>query len=121
MGEYVLEYGFDKDRGGLFSRGPVKKRANKNEKVWWVQAEGLLGLLHLFILTGAERYACGFMRTLDWIAEHQIDWERGEWYERVGSDGKPEGVKAGPWKGPYHNGRAVLECLHLLRTTATQA
>ena len=45
------------------------------------------------------------------IAEHQADWENGDWHAWIG--GRSEG-KSGPWKSPYHNGRAVIRCLELL-------
>ena len=28
----------------------------------------------------------------------------------------PSGDKARPWKGPYHNGRAMIRCLELLES-----
>lgn len=73
-----------------------------------------------------------------------IDWARGEWHAEV-KNGKPQGAKAGPWKGcvlcfhvcgvfvrgvdqprdliriqtshdrPYHNARAIMLCLEELR------
>ena len=29
---------------------------------------------------------------------------------------RPAGAKADAWKGPYHDGRALLECLEMLET-----
>ena len=50
-----------------------------------------------------------------------IDHEHGEWFAELERDGTPrvgpplgdaEGeVKIGPWKCPYHNGRACLEVM----------
>ena len=48
------------------------------------------------------------------IMKHQVDWEYGDWHARVSATGKPSGDKAGVWKSPYHNGRAMLQCLRLL-------
>ena len=67
--------------------------------------------LFMYRLTGDERYYDVFEKTLKWIADEQADWENGDWHAWIG--GPPEG-KAGPWKSPYHNGRAVLECLEIL-------
>jgi mannobiose 2-epimerase len=45
-----------------------------------------------------------------------IDRKHGEWYWRVDRDGNVNFSedKAGPWKCPYHNGRAMLELLRRL-------
>ena len=56
-----------------------------------------------------------FKKTYDWIDKHQTDWKNGEWYEMVEEDGTPSGDKAQPWKSGYHNGRAMMECLDILK------
>jgi cellobiose epimerase len=112
--EYSIRHGFDDKRGGFFSSGPLNGAANRLEKIWWVEAESLLSMLELFCLTGEEMFLGPFLKTLDWIVNFQADWENGEWFERITPDARPAGVKAGPWKCPYHNGRAVIRSLELL-------
>ncbi len=111
---YALRYGFDRRKGGFFDSGSFNMPADRRDKVWWVQAEGLIGCLQMYRLTGEEVYWNYFLHTLDWIVNYQVDWEHGDWYERVALDGKPAGMKAGEWKSAYHNGRATLECLESL-------
>jgi cellobiose epimerase len=112
---YVLQYGFDSKRGGFYDTGPFNRAADRRDKVWWVQAEGLISALHMYLLTREVLYSECFTQTLEWIMRYQADWEHGEWHARVGQNGKPKGEdKAGPWKGPYHTGRAVLQGLELL-------
>jgi mannobiose 2-epimerase len=111
---YALQYGHDEENGGFYDSGPLNKQADRREKIWWVQAECLISALRMFHLTREEVYRNCFLRTLGWIVNGQVDWEHGEWHERVSRDGKISGVKSGPWKGPYHNGRAMLQCLELL-------
>lgn len=111
---YALQYGFDRKGGGFYDSGLLNAPADRREKVWWVQAEGLVAALQMFRLTGEEVYWNCFSRTLEWIVNHQADWEHGDWYERIDQVGRASGVKAGPWKSPYHNGRAMLHCLDLL-------
>jgi mannose/cellobiose epimerase-like protein (N-acyl-D-glucosamine 2-epimerase family) len=111
---YALDHGFDWRNGGFYESGPLHGPADRREKVWWVQAEGLVAALQMHRLTGEEIFWDCFLRTLDWIVHHQTDWTHGDWYETIGKDGRPSGVKAGPWKCPYHNGRAMLQCLNLL-------
>jgi mannobiose 2-epimerase len=44
-----------------------------------------------------------------------VDWENGEWHANITPDGQPQGDKANPWKAGYHNGRAMIECLEILK------
>jgi mannose/cellobiose epimerase-like protein (N-acyl-D-glucosamine 2-epimerase family) len=110
---YSLEYGWDAEKGGFYYFGPFDEPASFRGKSWWVQAEGMVSGLVMHRLTGDEKYYEVFEKTLQWIVEEQADWENGDWHAWVG--GRQEG-KAGPWKSPYHNGRAVLECLEILES-----
>jgi mannose/cellobiose epimerase-like protein (N-acyl-D-glucosamine 2-epimerase family) len=114
---YALRYGYDRRAGGFFEEGPLEARADRRAKSWWVQAESLLCALYMYRLTGREIYFGCFLRTLEWIVNRQVDWQDGEWFERIQNDGA-EGNKAGAWKDPYHNGRAMMECLSLLDSIA---
>lgn len=109
----ALRDGFDAKRGGFYHTGPLNKRARDRTKVWWVQAEALVALCSLWRRTGEARYYNAFVKTLDWIETRQADWANGEWFAEIDARGRPGGVKTGPWKGPYHHGRALLECLDL--------
>jgi mannose/cellobiose epimerase-like protein (N-acyl-D-glucosamine 2-epimerase family) len=108
---YLLSYGFDWNKGGFYSGGRFNARADRRDKVWWVQAEGLLAALRLYHLTRERVHFACFARTLDWIANHQVDWQHGEWHARVPEKGRPFGDKADHWKASYHTGRAMLESL----------
>lgn len=110
---YSLEHGWDGDRGGFYYTGPFREAADNRSKSWWVQAEGMVSGLFMHRLTGDERYYEVFEKTLQFIVDEQADWEHGDWHAAVGEGARPQG-KSGPWKSPYHNGRAVLECLELL-------
>ena len=111
---YALKYGFDRSAGGFYETGPINGPADQRDKIWWVQAECLVSALAMYGLTREKAYFDCFLRTLDWIMKYQIDWEGGDWYSRVSETKKPSGDKAGAWKSPYHNGRAMLQCLELL-------
>jgi cellobiose epimerase len=114
---YALAFGFDRRSGGFYHAGLVHKRAGDRSKVWWVQAEAMLGMLKLHRITGEPRYYETFEKTLDWVAKRQTDWRNGDWFAEIDAFGRPRGDKAGAWKGPYHNGRALLECIELLDET----
>jgi mannobiose 2-epimerase len=110
----ALTYGYDAANGGFYTSGLLGKAADRKEKVWWVQAEGLVAALSLYRLTGDERYRQAYLGTLRWIESRQADWQHGDWHETVLPDGRPVGLKAAAWKGPYHNGRAVLRSIEIL-------
>ena len=115
--EECVRRGFDAANGGFHASGPIGRPADRLEKVWWVQAEALLATLRLYRTTGDPRCWDAFVRTLEWIGGRQADWEVGEWHAEV-RDGRAGGDKAGPWRGPYHTGRALLECARLLAEVA---
>lgn len=88
--------------------------------VWWVQAEALVGFLNACRLTGEERYHRAADAVWSHIQRRHIDRAGGEWFwwppdePRAG----PPPYKAGFWKGPYHNGRAMMEAARLLEGSA---
>ena len=110
----ALTHGFDGARGGFFDSGPRGGAANQRRKVWWVQAEGLLSALHMWRSTDAPRYRRAFELTLGWIDGVQADHVGGDWHAVIGPRGGQSGDKSGAWKDPYHQGRAVLECIKQL-------
>jgi mannobiose 2-epimerase len=87
------------------------------ESFWWVQAEALVGFLNAFQLTGEPAYLKACEKIWRFTQEQHIDHEHGEWHWLAVRDQKPaESIyKAGFWKGPYHNGRAMMEAAVLLR------
>lgn len=110
----AARYGFDHEHGGFYESGLPGPLADRKGKVWWVQAEGLVAALALHGLTGDDLYAGYFEHTARWVLTHQADEAAGDWHARVIGQQWAEGAKAGPWKGPYHHGRALLRCLELL-------
>ena len=90
-------------------------RGTKNElRVWWVQAEAVVGLTHLWEKTGEERYRQAAADTYRYILEYLWDKRPGsEWFWVVEKFGTPIPEKpiVEPWKCPYHNGRMCMELL----------
>ncbi len=113
--EQCLEYGWDERRGGFYESGPPGKPANERDKVWWVQAEALWSGLVMYRLTGDPLYLDIYLRTWEFTRCEQIDWKNGEWWERVTPSGRQKGDKAHIWKAGYHQGRAMIECIKILR------
>jgi len=87
-------------------------------RVWWVQAEALVGLLNAYQLSGDADYFQAFENVWAFIQRFQKDHERGEWYWFSSLDQNRGECKAGFWKGPYHNGRAMMEVYRRLSAMA---
>ena len=83
-------------------------------RVWWVQAEGVVGFMNAYQHSGDKKYLKAALGIWDYIKDNVVDKrEGGEWYSEVSFEGKPHDWKeeTGPWKCPYHNGRMCLEMI----------
>jgi mannobiose 2-epimerase len=113
--DYSEHYGFDAQQGGFYDSGWFNKPADRLAKVWWVEAEAIVSALYMYRLTGDRKYLAVFEKTYDFIDKYLVDWENGEWHANVNPEGKPQGDKAQPWKAGYHNGRAMIESLQIIK------
>lgn len=86
------------------------------DKHWWVQAEGLVGFINAYQVTGNSDYLNKAMDLWRFIDSKIVNHKFGEWYWKVDKNGNPdtELEKAGFWKCPYHNSRACIEVLSRL-------
>lgn len=112
---YSLANGYDKANGGFYDSGPLRQPADRRDKIWWVQAEALVSALTMYRLTGDAQYARVYLETWAFTNTAQTDWTAGEWHPTVSADGRARGDKADRWKAGYHNGRAMIEALALVR------
>lgn len=87
---------------------------NKN-RVWWVQAETVVGFLNGYEKTPEhEEYVKAVLAQWEFIKTYVIDRRDGsEWYWEVNPDGTPIDGRpiVEPWKCPYHNGRMCIEII----------
>lgn len=81
------------------------------DRHWWVQAEGMVGLLNGYRNNPDPAYLIAAYRLWSFISTYMKEPESGEWFWKINSDGNwlPEDPLAGFWKCPYHNTRACLE------------
>ncbi|MBP5720309.1 MAG: AGE family epimerase/isomerase, partial [Bacteroidales bacterium] len=84
---------------------------------WWVQAETVVGNLWLWKYHSDADGASRAITCWEYIREHLVDAQGGEWLWAVLPDGSAdtEHPKAGFWKCPYHNTRMCLQVLSLFR------
>lgn len=85
------------------------------DRVWWVQAEGVVGFLNGYQKDRTKtEYLEASQNIWKFIKEFVIDKRSGsEWYWLVDQKGRPYPEKpiVEPWKCPYHNGRMCMEVI----------
>lgn len=117
LADGVLAHGLDRDGAVLYdgdATGPLN-----TDKHWWPQAEAVVGFLNAHQLGGNPAHLEAALRAWDFVERHVIDPRHGEWFAILDRDGRPypdypayaDSQKIGPWKCPYHNGRACIEVL----------
>jgi mannobiose 2-epimerase len=114
VADMVLEQAINPKIGGIYTSGE-KGVALDKDMYWWPQAEAVVGLLHVYLLTRDLVYLNAVESLWQTIQCVIIDHQHGEWHFAVNQDGKPYNLedKVGPWKCPYHTSRACLMVLEL--------
>ncbi len=85
------------------------------KRVWWVQAEAVIGFLNGYQAAPEQTRYLEAAKTLwDYIQNYVVDKREGsEWFWALTEDNQPMEDKpiVEPWKCPYHNGRMCLEII----------
>lgn len=110
MVNYTLEHGLDAD-GGLFDEGHEGGGIAIPNKVWWGQAEAIVGSVNAWQITGDEKYLDAACKVWEYIKAQVINGPAGEWFAsgKNSPDEENSHLLCGPWKCPYHNARAAFE------------
>jgi len=109
MMQQVIDKAWDAKSGGVFN---VLKNnlPTENVKIWWPQAEVVLGLLNCYKITNEVSYKNLAMELMDFIS-NTIIAKNGEWYTEIYNTGKPN--LSIPivhfWKSMYHTTRYYSE------------
>lgn len=121
--DHALANGFNQISGGFYDEGYYLSGSNsitilsKNAQ-WWVQAEGLNALLLMSRIFPEEKtYYQSYLKMWSYIDNYLIDKKHGDWYIN-GLNYNPEVIKApkaSVWKCNYHNGRALMNCIRILK------
>lgn len=111
MAETILANGRDID-GSVYNEVREDSMLD-DDRHWWPQAEGMVGFMNAYQHTGDEVYIEAVLKLWEFIKKYIVHPELGEWYFRVNNkyDPAPDEEFAGPWKGPYHNGRMCMELI----------
>ena len=90
-----------------------ERGVDDTRRVWWVQAEAVLGFLNAWEKGGGDRFRDA-ADVWNYIQRVLVDPRPGgEWFWLVDEKGVPDSSRpiVEPWKCPYHNGRMCLEIL----------
>lgn len=120
--DHSLASGWDRENGGFYDAGKRENgtiRIINDHKSWWGQAEGLNALLLMHSLYPGDpaNYYGMFLKSWEHIETCLIDQEYGGWYNAA-LDTHPESRKQRKshlWKTTYHNVRAMVHCIQMLR------
>jgi mannobiose 2-epimerase len=114
----VLAEGLDAE-GGLCYEGKAGQIIDARQECW-PQAEAVVGFLNAFELARDAKFLAAARRVWDYLEQHIVDRQHGEWFWRINADGLPDATlpKVSEWKGPYHGSRMCLETMSRLNRLA---
>lgn len=104
-------------QNGLRGQSVINERergADDLTRVWWVQAESVLGFVNEYEKSGTFKYAAAAADIWHYICDVMQDKRPGgEWFWCVDEHGVPATRQpiVEPWKCPYHNGRMCMELI----------
>ena len=99
--------------GAMIHEANLDTRHVDDDLHWWVQAENVVGWLSIYQYFGDEEALQKANTCWEYIKQHLIDYDNGEWFWSRRKDGtlNMDDDHAGFWKCPYHNSRMCLEVI----------
>lgn len=123
MIEWSIDYGWDKEHGGLFyyldREGYSPPALEWQMKLWWPHNELLVGCAKAYEHTGQERWLRRLEEAVDYTFGLFPDPEFGEWFgyfDRFGN--LTHRFKGAAYKGCFHVPRALYLCDNVLAELA---
>jgi mannobiose 2-epimerase len=110
----TLKEGFNR-RGGLSYERTFDGHVDRDGE-WWGQAEGMVGFVNAWQMTGERGYLDAATGLWEYLKAQYRAGSGSEWTWYGADAGRPPVGLAGQWKCPYHNGRAMIELDHRLKT-----
>lgn len=92
-----------------------EKGVDDLRRIWWVQAEAVVGFYNGYNRTGNEKYKDAAEDIYSYIEEKLVDKRTGsEWFWCLDENHEPSSKQpiVEPWKCPYHNGRMCFELIN---------
>lgn len=121
----TLEYGWDKQYGGIFyfldRKGFPPQQLEWDQKLWWVHIETLITLLKGYQLTGSQECIAWFEKVHNYTWDHFKDPQYPEWWGYLNRQGEVLlDLKGGKWKGCFHVPRGLYQCWAILEKIEKQ-
>ena len=118
--EWSFDIGWDKEMGGIFYFRDIENKPvlslEWDMKLLWPHCEALIAFLRSYMFTGQEKYLDYFDRITEYIYANSPDPGHPEWFGHLHRDSTPISyIKGSDWKGPYHNVRAFMQIIELLK------
>jgi len=91
---------------GMTAEGRIIE-SHSSSSVWWVQAEAIVGYINAYQIAGNAKFLEAAASAWSLVKKEHLSEHKGLWTWHDHNGAKK--YFAGPWKGPYHDGRAMLE------------
>jgi N-acylglucosamine 2-epimerase len=117
--EGALEFGWDRDYGGLYYfmdvDGLPPLPLESNMKLWWPHTEAIYATILAHSLTGDQKWLDWLERIDAYAFAHFSDPEHGEWFGYCDRRGElTSTAKGNNYKGCFHVPRMLLQSYRLL-------
>lgn len=111
MMDQVILNAFDKKNQGVFNV-LVDAIPTEKMKIWWPQAETVLGLLNCYKITKDENYKLKAIEVMDFISANFIA-QNGEWFTEIWNNKTPNTNLpiVHFWKSMYHTVRYYVQII----------
>ncbi len=111
----ILEYGWDKEYGGIYYfmdvKGKPPLQLEHDQKLWWVHLEALIACAKAYESTKDKLVLDWYQKVHNYAWTHFADPKNGEWFGYLNREGKVHlNLKGGKWKGCFHAPRAMYQC-----------
>jgi len=115
--DQCVEFGIDRQYGGVYIEGPFDGPPASRHKQFWQQAEVMIGMLDAYAMFGDERYWDAFENVHRFVFDKFVNMQAGgEWRALLDRDGTPIWDYLGhAWKISYHTVRAGIQTVARLR------
>lgn len=115
----ILEYGWDKEHGGIFYFMDRLEQAPQqlewDQKLWWVHIETMISLLKGYQHIGSKECWYWYKKVHDYTWSHFKDQNNPEWWGYLNRKGEVLlDLKGGKWKGCFHVPRGMYQCWQTL-------
>ena len=112
INDHTVNYGIDREYGGVYVEGPHSGGVYDREKEFWQQAEVMIGVLDGCIMFKEPKYWEAYKNVQRFVLDKMVNKKVGEWYPLMTRTGEPIWTHMGhSWKINYHTVRAAIQSI----------